>query len=344
VTTTPVAPSDASTLAPLPPPRGPVTEQLLGHLAGPAKAIADLPLCTDADPWGDDDAALALYLCYELHYRGLLGVDEAWEWEPSLLRERRRLEVAFEGSLRDVIGPPPEAIGPDDARHELLHLATTETGPSLSSYMAREGTEAEMLAFAMHRSAYQLKEADPHTWAIPRLAGRSKAALVSIQAEEYGGGVPSEVHARLFADAMLELGLDPTYGAYLPLLPAATLATSNLVSLFGLHRRWRGALVGHLALFEMCSVGPMGRYAEALRRLDLGAVGGPAARFYEVHVAADARHQVIALDDMVGGLLIDEPELAGDVVFGARALAAVERRFADALLAAWRMGRPALLA
>jgi hypothetical protein len=88
----------------------------------------------------------------------------------------------------------------------------------------------------------------------------------------------------------------------------------------------------------------MGRYAEALRRLELGDVGGPAARFYEVHVAADARHQVIALDDMVGGLLIDEPELAGDVVFGARALAAVERRFADALLAAWRMGGPGLLA
>lgn len=32
-------------------------------------------------------------------------------------------------------------------------------------------------------TSYQLKEADLHTWAIPRLAGRSKAALVSIQAE-----------------------------------------------------------------------------------------------------------------------------------------------------------------
>ena len=37
----------------------------------------------------------------------------------------------------------------------------------------------------MHRSAYQLKEADPHTWAIPRLSGSVKAALVEV---EWGAG------------------------------------------------------------------------------------------------------------------------------------------------------------
>jgi hypothetical protein len=339
---TTMAADRSAAIAPPPPPRGPVSEQLLEELAGPPRAIADLPLGIDTDPWEDDDAALALYLCYELHYRGLLGVDDGWEWEPTLLRERRRLEQAFEATLRDAVGSPPRTMHAEAGVEELRRLASTETGRSLSSYMQGQGTAAQMREFAIHRSAYQLKEADPHTWAIPRLVGRSKAAMVSIQAEEYGGGVPEEVHARLFADAMLELGLDPTYGAYLPLLPATTLATCNLVSLLGLHRRWRGALVGHLALFEMCSVGPMGRYAGALRRLGLGAVGGPAARFYEVHVAADARHEVIAIDDLVVGLLSDEPELAGEVVFGARALAAVERRFADGLLDAWSRERSSL--
>ena len=62
----------------------------------------------------------------------------------------------------------------------------------------------------------------------------------------------------------------PAYGTYLDRLPGITLSTCNLVSLFGLHRRWRGALVGHLALFEMCSVGPMGRYQAALERFGLG--------------------------------------------------------------------------
>ena len=45
--------------------------------------------------------------------------------------------------------------------------------------------------------------------------GAPKAALVEIQADEYGGGRPERMHARLFADAMDALGLDARYGAYL---------------------------------------------------------------------------------------------------------------------------------
>ena len=48
----------------------------------------------------------------------------------------------------------------------------------------------------LHRSAYHLKEADPFTWAIPRLDGSPKAALVEIQADEYGGGHAARMHAR----------------------------------------------------------------------------------------------------------------------------------------------------
>lgn len=35
------------------------------------------------DALTDDDLQLALYLCYELHYRGFAGVDPAWEWSPA---------------------------------------------------------------------------------------------------------------------------------------------------------------------------------------------------------------------------------------------------------------------
>ena len=66
----------------------------------------------------------------------------------------------------------------------------------------------------MHRSAYQLKEADPHSWAIPRLRGRPKAALVEIQADEYGGGRP-DASTPSSSPRMAALGLDRTYGAYL---------------------------------------------------------------------------------------------------------------------------------
>ena len=55
-------------------------------------------------PLGDDDLHLALYLAYELHYRGLPGVPDDLEWDPSILAVRRRLEAMFEVCLRRTIG------------------------------------------------------------------------------------------------------------------------------------------------------------------------------------------------------------------------------------------------
>jgi hypothetical protein len=323
----------------LPAPRGPRSAHLLDHLTRPVHGLSPLPAGTGS-PLTDGDAALALYLCYELHYLGLPGVDEAWEWEPSLLRERRTLEWELEAALQAMVGVPPMGMSLEQTIEELRRLAHAGSGPSLSAFMRDDGTLEQMRELAVHRSAYQLKEADPHTWAIPRLSGRAKAGLVDIQRGEYGDGVLDAVHANLFAAVLDELELRPEYGAYIDRLPGIALTTCNLVSLFGLHRRWRGALVGHLALFEMSSVGPMGRYRDALVRLGLGE---RATRFYEEHVVADARHQDVALDEMVRGLLEQEPFLAGEVVFGARALATVERVFSEHVLSRWAEGRSSLL-
>ncbi len=290
------------------------------------------------DPLSDDDLQLALYCCYELHYRGWPGVSDRWEWDPSLLALRISLEDAFERRLREEV--PAESISPDGVVKELWRLATDGDGPSLSRWLASHGTMDHAREFAIHRSAYQLKEADPHTWAIPRLTGRAKAAMVAIQTDEYGGGVAARMHASLFARTMEALDLDSTYGAYLDRLPGSTLATTNLISLLGLHRRFRGALVGHLALFEMTSVGPMGRYSDWLKSLG---VSGGGRQFYDAHVEADVVHQHIAADDMVGGLLQAEPDQAPSVLFGARALGIIEGRFSARLLHAWQRGRCSLL-
>jgi hypothetical protein len=100
---------------------------------------------------------------------------------------------------------------------------------------------------------------------------------------------------------------------------------------FGLQRRLLPCLIGHLALFEMTSVGPMGRYVQAIRRLG----GSPVAeRFYAVHVEADVRHAEIARDRLVGGYVAEHPEQTAEVVFGAKALSAVEQRFTLGLLTA----------
>jgi hypothetical protein len=325
----------------LPQARGALTEFLLEELQAPAHEF-ECPTVEDADdPLSDDDLHLALYLCYELHYRGLPDVDERWEWEPSLLALRARLEREFEGALLEAVplhrsaGDPPLEIDlalRDIAAHE---------GPSVARYVQRHATLEQLQEFLVHRSAYQLKEADPHSWALPRLSGAAKAAMIEIQADEYGGGRADWIHADLFARAMAALGLDPTYGAYLDLIPGITLATVNQMSLFGLHRRLRGAIVGHLALFEMASSIPNRRYGDGVRRLGFG---GDATVFFDEHVEADAVHEQIASVDLAGGLVRQEPALYETVLWGARTLNFLSDRWASHLLTCWTEQRGSLRA
>jgi hypothetical protein len=143
------------------------------------------------------------------------------------------------------------------------------------------------------------------------------------------------MHSELFRRTMRGLGLDDSYGHYLEYVPAITLATSNVISMFGLHRRLRGALAGHLAAFEMTSSLPNRRYGNGLRRL-----GATAAEtdFYDVHVTADAVHEQIAAHDLCGALVSTEPELAEDVVFGARCALELDGLFAEHLMTRWRCG------
>jgi len=319
----------------LPQPRGEISRALLAALTQPVHPLQIPSLPVPADPLSDQDLQLALYLCYELHYRGLPGVADEWEWEPTLLALRRDLEAAFEAALAAAVPRPPAPAVPEEMDLALRAVADSDDSPSLSRHVERDATAEQVLEFVTHRSAYQLKEADPHSWALPRLHGGPKAALVQIQADEYGNGNAACIHAQLFADAMQELGLDPRYGAYVDHLPGVTLATVNLMSLFGLHRRWRGAIVGHLALFEMESSVPNRRYATGLRRLGYGE---RATAFFDEHVTADAIHENIAAVDLAGGLVRQQPGLARDVLWGAATLVALEANFARHLVGAWEEG------
>jgi hypothetical protein len=323
----------------LPCPRGDASAYLLDALQRPPHQLTPPERAPADDALADEDLQLALYLCYELHYRGLDGVDERWEWEPSVLALRAGLEAEFEAALVAAVPPEHAVVEPEEMDVALRAIADADDGPSLSRHLQRTGTLEQFLEFVVHRSAYQLKEADPHSWAMPRLSGQPKAALVEIQADEYGGGRADRIHAELFAGSMRALGLDAEYGAYLDHIPAITLATVNLMSLFGLHRRHRGAIVGHLALFEMTSSVPNRRYADGLRRLGFGE---DATAFFDEHVEADAVHEAIAAVDLAGGLVRQQPALCGDVLWGARSLVALEARWAAHLLGAWEAGRSSL--
>jgi hypothetical protein len=322
----------------LPTPRGPITAQLFEHLLRPPHWLDPNPPRSVGPVLEDEDLQLALFACYELHYQGFDGVDDRWEWNPALLRVRETLEGSLEYDLAQAV-PRPCFTPPAQMRQVLAELVADDDGPSLSRFLQKEADLDQFREFVMHRSIYHLKEADPHTWAIPRLRGRVKAALVEIQADEYGGGRAERMHSELFRATMRGLGLDDSYGAYLDRVPAITLTISNVMSLFGLHRRHRGALLGHLAAFEMTSSLPNLRYGQGLRRL-----GGDeaAGRFYDEHVQADAVHEQIAAHDMCGGFADAQPSLAGDVLYGAACALALDRLFAEHVLDRWREGATSL--
>ncbi|WP_405981956.1 iron-containing redox enzyme family protein [Streptomyces sp. NBC_00158] len=288
-----------------------------------------------ADPWGED-VQLALYLLYELHYRGFVGVDDAREWDPDLLRLRRALESGFLHVLRAELSDVPKSV--EDAFAPLL-VEPVDLSGSLSHYLETEGELWQLREYAALRSLYHLKEADPHAWVIPRLTGRAKAAMVAVEYDEFGAGRADRIHAQLFADLMADLELDPTYGRYLDQAPAVLLATVNLMSLFGLHRALRGALVGHFACVEVTSSPGSRRMAHAMRRCG----AGPAAEhFYAEHVAADAVHEQVVRHEVIGGLLADEPALEADIAFGCAATVLLEDRLTAHIRGAWDQGHTAL--
>jgi len=325
----------------LPSPRGAISEMLLAELVREPHRLPAPAALPDVDVLSDEDLQLSLYLCYELHYRGLPAVDERWEWDPSLLGVRQQLERSFERALNDAVPLTDELVPAEELDLALRAIAEDDDGPSLSAYIRSRATVDQVREFMIHRSAYQLKEADPHSWAIPRLSGAPKAALIEVQIDEYGRGRLEWVHAELFARSMTALGLDSRYGAYLERIPGITLATVNLMSLFGLHRRWRGAIIGHLALFEMTSSIPNGRYADGLRRLGFGT---DATLFFDEHVIADAVHESIAAVDLAGGLARQEPGISRTILWGARALRHLERRWSEHLLGCWEEGETSLRA
>ncbi|MDG5804704.1 iron-containing redox enzyme family protein [Streptomyces ossamyceticus] len=316
----------------LPEGRGGISDALVECLRGGGPP-PDGREVAGADPFGED-LQLALYLCYELHYRGFADVADDREWDPELLRFRASLERPFLEALRAVATRHERA---DEALDELLVEPVDGTG--VSRFLADEGELWQLREYAAQRSLYHLKEADPHAWVLPRLWGRAKAGMAAVEFDEFGGGRADRVHARLFADLMTDLGLDPSYGRYVDVARAETLALVNLMSLFGLHRSLRGALVGHFATVEITSSPASRRLAKAMRRTGAGAA---AEHFYAEHVEADAVHEQVVRHEVVAGLLTEEPHLDADVAFGVDATNHLEDVLADRFLDAWRADRSSL--
>jgi hypothetical protein len=295
------------------------------------------PPLSQVDPLHDDDFELALYLCYEMHYRGLADVE--WGWDPGLLKFRTELERVFEARLREEIAPVI-AGHPTEMVTMLDQLVDDYPGTSLASYFSETGTIDQFREFCVHRSAYQLRAAHPQTLSLPRRSGDAKAALVEVPVDETDSGEADRMRTKFFAATMTALGLDDSYGSYVEILPGVTLATVNLASMLSFHPQWRGALVGHLAVSETTSMESMERYSGALTRFGVGPVG---RRFAERRVAVDERRPLLARNHIVAGLLGAAPQLSADLLFGAAAVLMLEQRFSDHLLEAWSDNRSSLV-
>ncbi|OZB82622.1 iron-containing redox enzyme family protein [Microbacterium sp. 13-71-7] len=325
--------------------RGPLSSALLHALRGEGTTagiadIAERAVADAADVLRDDDVQLALFLLYASIYGSVPEFDPRVEWDPRLIQVRRLLEEPFESALREVVSVPPLPEASQTAVASALFAVTSEDGgPSLSRHLAKKATREQALEFLIQRSIYTLREADPHSWAIPRLHGRAKAALVEIQADEYGGGRADRVHAEIFAKAMRGASLDDRYAGYVHAVPAVTLCSLNTMSLFGVNRRLLGAIVGHLAAFEMTSSIPNRLYGEGLRRLGFG---DDVTDYFDEHVEADAVHEQIAGRDLAGALAEDQPELLPDIMFGAAACLTVDGMVAAHMLESWQRGESSL--
>lgn len=128
--------------APLPPPRGPLSAFLLDRLQWAPHRLVDPPPLS-SDVLDDDDFQGALQCCYELHYQGLVGVDDAWEWEPSLLAWRAELETAFEAALNNKVPRTPAFA--DEVVGALGAMASDLGGPSLSGWALEQRLSPSLL-------------------------------------------------------------------------------------------------------------------------------------------------------------------------------------------------------
>ena len=223
------------------------------------------------------------------------------EWQPELLRLRACMERSFLGALRSNVD------GGDDVPAALAGLLVAPVhGDGSSHYLRDNGSWSQLRELFVHRSIWHLKQAD----------------------------------AQLFANLMTGAGLDARYLHYQDQVPAPAIATVNLMSMLGLHRTLRGALVGQRTAAAITTSPSAHRMVQAIQRHN---ASPDCARFYTEHIEADAVHEQVMRRDVVGDLLASEPELARDVVFGVQATELLESYLTRHLLTAWRAGTTSLL-
>lgn len=297
-------------------------------------ALLDDPdsLPTDLPDDGEEDRAIALWMLHSLHHHGFDDVSDRADRSPALMALRRTLEDELEGRLRERWAAVEERPDSGDLGQDLFDLCASHDGASVARFVRAEAGVEQVRELLRMRSVYALHESDPSAWVVASLPVRAKAALMELQYDEYGAGDPNRLHHHLFAQGLVDAGLEADYGRYVDDAPLEVLEQDNTVRMFGLQRRLRGAAMGHLAAFEATSSVPSRRMAQGLERLELG---DAIVEYYREHVVADSVHDQLAARVICQTLVEDEPALHEDVLFGAWTCLDLEDRFARMALQRW---------
>jgi len=145
-------------------------------------SLPDPPVAPPTDALVDDDLHLALHVLEDLAYRVGPDQDRALTHQPDVVAYRDLLRTQFWDAVVADAGAHQSGRWADLATTVGPRLAVAAMlddfdGPSLSQYAEDHASRDQLAEFMIHRSAYQLREADPHTFAIPRLApGPRKSA------------------------------------------------------------------------------------------------------------------------------------------------------------------------
>ena len=298
---------------------------------------------------GDEDALRTAHRAmYALHAQSAWSPVDAVrvnEHDVTLAAVLRELERGFERELSRFEVPSdmpddPALFGPwltDLAlSRDLPQIPATGMGP----FIRDEITLDQLREIVAQRSLFFLKEPDPWAMVIPSLRGKAKAGLLDLLLDEYGWGRHDHMHSTVYEVLMERLGLDTGYDAYFDRTAWQFLAGMNLQGMYARHRRLCRRMYGYIYLVEADSPDSMRHYLAGWERL--GVEDPAVTKFYELHVTADEGHQEVALDELIGPVVADEPDARADIARGVVEGRAVHALFGAHLRASFVAGRSSM--
>jgi hypothetical protein len=315
------------------PPTGlPLHARLDDALARPRQSLAALQ---GAEPVDARDGALSLLRIHDLHVAPLaeLTGHPNRQHHPVVADLKWRLEGAFLERLQEADARRPWDL-PGDPSEALRAIQAADRVPALYRWLADEATAHQVRAFLELEGGPDGGFDDLVAHCQVGVAGPAKVELARNYWDEMGGGDPARVHTELHRSMAASLGLRHRPRTE---LPVACLDRMLLGTTLATNRWFQPEMIGALGLIEL-QAGPRCRLVvAALRRIGAPAEALP---FYEEHARVDPGHGRAWLDQVVGPLVDDHPDLGWRIVRGARWRSTVNAGFLVAVSSLLGAGGP----